>query len=191
MRARRCGRARVFFLRSLCSGVEGALPTHDALDHHGRDAREQSRGLGSAGSFSKRSARTLAIMRRRREGTNWPRSLSIRRWSGGRQSQQHHGHAKLLSTASAPVRLGVRDHPTRSLCAESPAYPGAAAQTRMVSMAGIRLDSRKSVRSFKGIICVDISEFESYMPSHAVRSRCAISAADRADTTGCFRQMPL
>jgi len=39
-----------------------------------------------------------------------------------------------------------------------------------VSKARIRLDSRKSVRSFKGIICVDISEFESYMPSHAVGS---------------------
>src|SRR6516225_9198653 len=46
----------------------------------------------------------------------------------------------------------------------------AAAQTRIVSKARIRLDSRKSVRSFKGIICVDISEFESYMPSHAVGS---------------------
>src|SRR5262249_12392617 len=33
-----------------------------------------SSGLGSAGIFSKRSAWTLAIMRRRREGTNWPRS---------------------------------------------------------------------------------------------------------------------
>jgi hypothetical protein len=30
-----------------------------------------------------------------------------------------------------------------------------------VSKARIRLDSRKSVRSFKEIICVDISEFES------------------------------
>src|SRR5262245_14742403 len=48
--------------------------------------------------------------------------------------------------------------------------PGAAAQTRIVSKARIRLNSRKSVRSFKGIIYVDISEFESYMPSHAVRS---------------------
>src|SRR6266542_1881003 len=48
--------------------------------------------------------------------------------------------------------------------------PGAAAQTRLVSLAGNRLDSGKSVRSFKGIICVDISEFESYMPSHAVGS---------------------
>jgi hypothetical protein len=35
---------------------------------------------GSAGIFSKRSARALAIGRPRREGTNWPRSLlSIRR----------------------------------------------------------------------------------------------------------------
>src|SRR3989454_2200014 len=40
--------------------------------------------------------------------------------------------------------------------------PNAAAQTRIVSKARIRLDSCKSVRSFKGIICVDISEFESF-----------------------------
>ena len=43
-----------------------------------------------------------------------------------------------------------------------------AAQTRIVSVARIRLDSRKSVRPFKGIICADISEFESHMRSHAV-----------------------
>ena len=49
-----------------------------------------------------------------------------------------------------------------------PDNPGAAAQTRMVSAAEIRLDSRKSVRPFKRIICDDTSEFESYMPSHAV-----------------------
>jgi hypothetical protein len=47
---------------------------------------------------------------------------------------------------------------------------GAAAQTRMVSVARIRLVSRKSTRLFKGITCDDISEFESYMPSHAVGS---------------------
>ena len=35
-------------------------------------------------------------------------------------------------------------------------------------MAGIRLGSGESARAFKGIICDDISEFESYMPSHAV-----------------------
>jgi hypothetical protein len=48
--------------------------------------------------------------------------------------------------------------------------PGAAAQTRVVSMAGIRRGSWESARAFKGIICDDISEFESYMPTQAVRS---------------------
>jgi hypothetical protein len=56
--------------------------------------------------------------------------------------------------------------------------PNAAAQTRMVSVAKIRLDSRKSVRSFKGIICVDISEFESHMPSHAVWSLWHVRLAE-------------
>ena len=48
--------------------------------------------------------------------------------------------------------------------------PGAAPQTRMVSVARIRLGSWESARAFKGIICDDVSEFESYMPSHAVGS---------------------
>ena len=48
--------------------------------------------------------------------------------------------------------------------------PGAAAQTRMVSVARIRLGSWESARAFKGIICDDVSEFESHMPSHAVGS---------------------
>jgi hypothetical protein len=39
---------------------------------------------------------------------------------------------------------------------------GAAAQTRVVSMSGIRLFRRKSTQSFKGIIRDDISEFESF-----------------------------
>src|SRR5262249_47050653 len=45
---------------------------------------------------------------------------------------------------------------------------GDAAQTRMVSVAEIRRGSGKPVRAFKGIICDDISEFESSHPSHAV-----------------------
>jgi hypothetical protein len=65
-------------------------------------------------------------------------------------------------TNSAQERLLRSCHYTRAASVNS------AAQTRMVSVAKIRLDSRKSVRSFKGIICDDISEFESYMPSHAV-----------------------
>ena len=47
---------------------------------------------------------------------------------------------------------------------------GAAAQTRVVSVAGIRLRPWESAQAFKGIICDDISEFESHMPSHAVGS---------------------
>src|SRR5947209_8845726 len=43
-------------------------------------------------------------------------------------------------------------------------FPSGAAQTRVVSAARIRLDPRKSVRSYKGIIYGGISEFESYMP---------------------------
>jgi hypothetical protein len=44
-------------------------------------------------------------------------------------------------------------------------------------MAGIRLGSGESARAFKGIICDDISEFESYMPSHAVASLRARQAS--------------
>jgi hypothetical protein len=58
--------------------------------------------------------------------------------------------------------------------------PGAAAQTRVVSMAGIRLGSEESARAFKGIICDDISEFESHMPSQAVESLCGTFGRRRA-----------
>ena len=56
---------------------------------------------------------------------------------------------------------------------------GAAAQTRMVSVARIRLVSRKSTRLFKGIICDDISEFESHMPSQPVSSLWVMSRSHR------------
>jgi hypothetical protein len=64
-------------------------------------------------------------------------------------------------------------------------------KTRIVSVAAIRLDSWKSVRPFKRIICDDISEFESYMASQAVESlwghvrvaelwrHCRAAAADK------------
>jgi hypothetical protein len=55
--------------------------------------------------------------------------------------------------------------------------PNAAAQTRAVSVAKIRLDRLKSTRSFKGIICDDISEFESHMPSDAGRSLWGVTGA--------------
>jgi hypothetical protein len=79
---------------------------------------------------------------------------------------------RLGSWESARARLvsPAQASPPRSWPTPELRIPNAAAQTRVVSLAGIRLNSCKSVRSFKGIICVDISEFESYMPSHAVGS---------------------
>src|SRR5262249_9684488 len=70
---------------------------------------------------------------------------------------------------------------------------GAPAQTRMVSVARIRLGSCESARAFKGIICDDISEFESYMPSHAVRypssrwgeDQCCAGGRPRTSSRSC------
>src|SRR5262249_51304146 len=68
----------------------------------------------------------------------------------------------------------------------------------MVSVAKIRLDRRKSTRLFKGIICDDISEFESHMPSQAVPSLWGIPSLQKymrlsamrsaADANGCGRR---
>src|SRR5437660_10799808 len=58
--------------------------------------------------------------------------------------------------------------------------PIAAAQTRIVSVARIRLDSRESERLFKGIICDDVSEFESHMASQPVVSVGACPSGLRA-----------
>jgi hypothetical protein len=77
------------------------------------------------------------------------------------------GYSGLATPIMANVRAGrllkIPAEPSPEL-----RIPGAAAQTRAVSVAGIRLGSGESARGFKGIICDDISEFESYMPSHAV-----------------------
>src|SRR6516164_8753669 len=87
----------------------------------------------------------------------------------------------LIERRSRPIRAFRRRRMMANVGAERllkiPAEPSpelripcAAAQTRVVSRAGIRLDPPKSTRLFKGIICDDISEFESHMPSQAVWS---------------------
>ena len=63
----------------------------------------------------------------------------------------------------------------------------AAAQTRVVSLAGIRLGSWESARAFKGIICDDVSEFESHMPSHAV-SLCELPRYLESSRSTDFRR---
>jgi len=71
---------------------------------------------------------------------------------------------RMMANVRAECLLKIPAEPSPEL------VPGAAAQTRMISVAKIRLDRRKSTRLFKGIICDDISEFESHMPSQAVWS---------------------
>src|SRR6266516_7950855 len=80
--------------------------------------------------------------------------------AGGSSSERK--RSRPIRSFSATPHDGQR--PCRML-AEDPgrtqpraAYPGAAAQTRVVSMAAIRLGSWESARAFKGIICDDISE---------------------------------
>src|SRR5215471_12077404 len=75
---------------------------------------------------------------------------------------------RMMANVRAERLLKIPAEPSPELL-----MPGAAAQTRVVSMAGIRLGSWESARAFKGIICDDISEFESHLASHAVRSPSA------------------
>ena len=85
--------------------------------------------------------------------------------------RQCHGHRQAerdrQKIAAIPASASILP---RSWHSGRAAPPTVAARTRIVSAAGIRLDHRKSVRPFKGIICNDISEFESYMPSRQLGS---------------------
>ena len=74
--------------------------------------------------------------------------------------QKSRQFARHLSDADLNQRMGKDAHGMLALSL-SCVPPGAAAQTRMVSVAGIRLDPHRSMRSFKGIVYVDTSEFES------------------------------
>jgi hypothetical protein len=64
-------------------------------------------------------------------------------------------NAPATSQRLSDIRVSI---PAEILAYPELRIPNAAAQTRIVSKARIRLDSGKSVRSFKGIICADISE---------------------------------
>jgi hypothetical protein len=88
-----------------------------------------------------------------------------------RSRRSRSAESATTSSASRPAAV--------SSVASSTANPlnSIGCQTRIVSVAGIRLDSRKSMRPFKGIIWADVSEFESYMPSHAVASLWARQAS--------------
>ncbi len=135
-------------------------------------ARHLAIGVGMDGQ---RPCRTLAEdPGRTQPRAAYPRAAAQTRvvsLAGIRLGSWESARARLVSPAQASL---PRSWPTPEL-----RIPNAAAQTRIVSKARIRLDSCKSVRSFKGIICVDISEFESYMPSHAVRSLRVMSGLQK------------
>jgi hypothetical protein len=65
-------------------------------------------------------------------------------------------HYGLQPKACRPYRAKTKGKVERPYRAASP--PDGAAQTQIVSVARIRLNFRKSVRSFKGIFSADISE---------------------------------
>jgi hypothetical protein len=62
-------------------GFPGSEPNSGQGDHSrlSCSAGDKQLGAGFCGDLQQSSAPTLAIMRRRREGINWPRSLSFRR----------------------------------------------------------------------------------------------------------------
>ena len=62
-------------------GFPGSEPNSGQGDHSrlSCSAGDKQLGAGFCRDLQQRSAPTLAIMRRRREGRNWPRSLSFRR----------------------------------------------------------------------------------------------------------------
>ena len=109
------------------------------------------------------------------------------------------GSAEILEmSAMTPRRPSARARNPAEIPALRPELrlPTAAAQKRMVSVARIRQDPRKSARPFKGIIFPDVSEFESYMPSHAVGSppadmpqRC-FALRQPAEILACGRKRP-
>ena len=80
---------------------------------------------------------------------------------------------RMMANVRAECLLKIPAEPSPELL-----NPRRCSSNGVVSVAKIRLDRRKSTRLFKGIICDDISEFESHMPSHAV-SLCGLCSRDR------------
>ena len=133
--------------------------------------------LAPSCAFHRRSSNANSLCGRNSAGSleicaTFQRDILLRRFCGLRRLS----HVPVAVLALAPTdllierdrgqfvpfrrRANVRAERLLKIPAEpSPELriPGAAAQTRMVSVAKIRLDRRKSTRLFKGIICDDIS----------------------------------
>jgi hypothetical protein len=74
-----------------------------------------------------------------------------------------------------------RKHPAEILALGSSYAPTVAAQTRIVSAAGIRLDHRKSVRPFKGIFATTFVSSSSGLPRLNLSAKHVNTAQNHAD----------
>jgi hypothetical protein len=138
------------------------------------------RGASRSGSASVITTHTLFARKVQRKLSNGVAGFA----AGGSSSENESDRGQFVPSrrrrmmANVKRLLKIPAEPSPEL-----RIPGAAAQTRVVSMAGIRLGSGECARAFKGIICDDISEFESHMPSHAV----GLSASLLVSARGVFR----
>src|SRR5262245_11422805 len=93
-----------------------------------------------------------------------------------------HGIARVMKWRTAEQRDEIASHDVRHgglapMPISAPTGPRSVYRTLNLPQSGGSPDSRKFMRLFKRIICADISEFESYMPSHAVGSlQCQLAA---------------
>jgi hypothetical protein len=114
------------------------------------------------------SSRHLALGQDRRMGGH-----RKRRPDRDRNSDQHLAVCEVGTVQAAPLHLSP---------APRTSSPALLSASPTPSVAGVRLNSWKSVRVFKGIICGAISEFESYHPSHAVGLRAGRNTLTRNPT---------
>ena len=126
----------------------------------GARARGQARGRCGVQGWWRVASRTDAPLRSGRTG------LSNARVDAARNAQ--HGAAMIAEGLKVVCVQRVDE----GLSSKAPSGVLLAAP-RPPRDFGNSVDHEKSVRPFKGIFCRDISEFESYMPSHAVRSPSA------------------
>ena len=115
------------------------------------------RGGSRSGSLSVVTTHALFARKVQRKVSNGVAAFAAR---GSSLIGKNRGNFRVISAMQIDdqrLREDARGMPTLG---QSCVPPGAAAQTRMVCVAGIRLDSHRSIRAFNGIICDEISEFE-------------------------------
>jgi hypothetical protein len=134
--------------------------------------RSAGRGVSRSGSLSVSTTHALFARKVQRKESNGVAGLAAAASSLDRQKSRRF----LLSQRSTNARKDPCWHPG---IRPELRFPRRAAQPRIVSVARIRLDSRKSVRPFKGIFCADISELVSHAQPRSRSLGIAVVSAGR------------